>query len=239
MFGYVFWLCSPFFCWGLWCVCLGWGSSRSLLCLAGVLRHVPSCVCLVSFPLTPGGAACGVGLCGGHRGRGFCPLLYFFFAVFSDAGGGDLWVWFSALSCCGSVVVATACLGLGSLGLRPPSPFRLGFFLFTLLVSASVWPLARDFSDGVCAGLSGVSFPLALRRPCGCGWPLLLAGCLRAGRGGPPVFYCLAGGVDCLLWCGCAASWLCDCLPRFPSFPLAGGCAFVDGWGFPRSVFFF
>ena len=58
-------------------------------------------------------------------------------------------MWFPALLCSGSVVVAVACLVLGPLGLRPPSPFRLGFFSFLPAVSASMWPVARHFSGGV------------------------------------------------------------------------------------------
>ena len=38
------------------------------------------------------------------------------------------------------------------------------------------------------------------------------------------------------LWSGCAALQLFHCPPRFPSFPLAGACAFVGGWGFSPSA---
>ena len=111
------------------------------------------------------------------------PPSFFHFSRSGCAGGGVLWVWFSALLCSGSLVVAVACLGPGPLGLRPPAPFRLGFVFF---FSVSVWPAARNFSGWVCAGVSGVLFSPCLRRPCGRGGPLLLGGRRRAGRGGPP-----------------------------------------------------
>ena len=74
------------------------------------------------------------------------PLFGCSFSAFLAAGGGGLWVWFSALSCRGSVVVAVACSGLGPLGPRSPSPLRLGFFF--LAVSVSVWPAGCHFPGG-------------------------------------------------------------------------------------------
>ena len=185
--------------------------------------------------------------CVGVAVGGVPPPPSIFFAVFLATGGG-LWVWFSALSCCGSVVVAVACLGFGPLGLCPPLPPSFEFLFFLLWPClCGRWPATSPV--GVCAGVSGGSFPLALRRLCGRGGPLFLAGRLRAGRIGPPVSYRRAPWVSPLvlpgwggyppLWRACAASPLCACPPRFPSFPLAGGCVLVDRWGFPPSAFFF
>ena len=145
---------------------------------------------------------------------GVCPPPPFFFR---PAGG----TWFSALSCCDFVVSAAACPGLGSLGLRPPFPFRLGcahFFYF-----------ARHFSSGVCAGVSGVSSPLVGR----CSW-LGVAGLgravLRCSFGGPHgcrLKCCLDEVFARLFWTGCAASRLCVCLlPPPPFFYLC--CLFVS-----------
>ena len=58
------------------------------------------------------------------------PPPFFFSPPGCREGGGVLWVWFSALSCPVCVVVPAACLGLGRLGLRPPSAFRLDFVFF-------------------------------------------------------------------------------------------------------------
>ena len=128
--------------------------------------------------------------------------------------------------------------------LLPPLPLPFGSRLFFF----SVWPVARILSGGLCPGVSGVSFPPALRRPCGYRGLLLLAGRRQAGRCGPPVFYRGAswlsplvlheGQFACFLWSGYADLRLCVCPRRFPSFPLTGGCAFLVGWGLPPSVFY-
>ena len=82
----------------------------------------------------------------------------------------------------------------------PPLPLLFEFLLFFFFaVSASVWPVARHFSSGVCSSVSGVSFPLALRWPCGRCEPLLFAGRLWAGRGGPPMSYWRAPWVSLLV----------------------------------------
>ena len=130
-------------------------------------------------------------------------------------------MWFSARFCCGFVVVVVACPGHWPLGLGPPSHFRFGFACFLFL-----WLVARPFSVEVCGSVSGVPFSRALWRPWGRGDRLLLAGFCPVGRGGPSVFYrgvvpwllplALPGwGVARLLWSGCAALRLCDCLPLF------------------------
>ena len=195
--------------WGLGCVCLDICFGCAPLFLAAVcgacvwvwdppaaryvwpgFRGVCPVACasslsrqpLVGLPVASGRVVVAVG-------GASAPSSSFFFAVFL-AAGGDLWLWFPALLCCGSVVVAASCLSLLVPWSPPPShPFDWVCSVFTFFVSASVWPVAPNFSDGVCAGMSGVSFLPALRRPCGCVGPLLLAGCLQAGRGGPPVFY--------------------------------------------------
>ena len=137
------------------------------------------------------------------------PLLFFF-----RLRGG---LWFSALSCRGFVVSAAACPGFGSLGLRPPSPIVWAaplsfFFLFFFF--------ARHFSSRVCVGPFRISSPPGGRCP-----RLDVAGfgraVLRCSFGGPRgcrFRCCLAGGLACLLWSGCAASWLCVCLLPPPFF---------------------
>ena len=114
VFGYGCFSCTPLF-------------------LAGVLRRVPSCATLFvsRHPLVQLPVAWVVW---GSPWAGLLPPPLFF-AVFLAAGVQGLWVSFSALSCCGSVVVAV----LGPLVSAPPSSFRLGFFcLFFCYVRALV-----------------------------------------------------------------------------------------------------
>ena len=205
----------------------------------GVARCA-SCGRFARTPPPPGGAASGEGLCQGRRGRGLSPPDCLFFAVFLAAGGG-LCVWFSALSCCGSVVVAIACLCLGPLGLRPPLPPSFGLLFFFFLLYRCLcgrWPATSPL--GVCAGVSGVSFPPALRRLFGRGGPLFRAGHLPAGLGGPPVAYWRAPWVPPLVLpgrgvaCLCAvAARLCGCATVPPVFLLfcwpAGVCSLMGG----------
>ena len=120
-----------------------------------------------SLPLPGGGAVCGGGLCGGRRGRGPLPpcfvlrlLLVFVPGLLggdpSLVVGGGLWVWFSVLSCCGSLMVAVACSGRGLLGPRSP-PFV--FFFAVLVVSASPSSVACLFpGGGVCRRVWDVFF---------------------------------------------------------------------------------
>ena len=129
VFGYGFWFRPANFGWGLRCVCLGLGFSCTPLFLAGVLGRVPSGARSARTPPLPGRAACCEGLCWGRRGWGFPPSPLFCFSALLAAEGG-LWVLFSALPWCGSVVVAVASSGLGPLGPRSPPPLRLGFSLF-------------------------------------------------------------------------------------------------------------
>ena len=178
------------------------------------------------------------------------PSSYFFFRP-SCLRRGGLWVWFSAPLCCGSVVVAVACSSLGPLGSRSPSPLPLGssflFFVFSCVrvrVAGSlpllpwgcapacpgcllVWPfggcvvvVGRVFWTGV-FGLGGV-----------------VPRCPIGGSSGCRLLVSPGRGVSRPRWNGCAASRLCDYPPRFPSFPLAGGCALM-GWWLKPSVFFF
>ena len=156
-------------------------------------------------------------------------------------------MWFSALWCCGSVVVAVPYPGLGPLGLRPPSPFGLGFACFFCV---SVWPVARHLSPGVCAGVSGVPFPPALRWPCGCRGPLLLAWCRRDWAGWSPGV--LSGGpvgvAFGVAWLGGVPSSfgvdarLRGCVTVSPFFLLSRWSADARSWpggGSPHSVSFF
>ena len=147
--------------------------------LVGMLGRVPSCARPVRFPPLLAWAACGVGLCGGRRGRGFSPpvLFVFFLAARVGGGGGSQW-------CLGSVVFPAAFPSLDPLVSVPPSPF-----VWVAWVFFSRRPVARHFSSRVCASVSGVSFPPALRQLCGRCGPLLLAGCRRVPQGGPPMFF--------------------------------------------------
>ena len=151
------------------CVCV-WVWVLPALCffLAWELGRVASCVCRIYFPPSSRGAACGVGVCGGCRGWGLSPPSPFVF-FFGLRGG----VWFSALPCRGFVVSTAACSGLGSLGLRPPFPCRLGcVHVFNFCPPLLQWAVSRR--------VRGV---LSSARP------LLSAGCRRVWQGGPPVFF--------------------------------------------------
>ena len=167
--GYGFWLRPAIPGWGSWCVCVGFDFSCSPLFLVWVLRRVGSCLRPVCFPPPLGGAALGMGLCGGCRGWGFSSPFLLFFGL---RGG----LWFSALSCRGFVVFAAACPGLGPRGLCSPFNFRLGCVCFFF---ASGPPLLRW-------GVRRRAFPPALRWSCGCGRPLLSAGCFWVRQGCPP-----------------------------------------------------
>ena len=108
----------------VWCVCIWvWVLSAARFFLAWVLGRVALCMRRVRFPSPSGAGACDVGVCGSCRGWGLSPPSPFVFFLLSGCGGG---VWFSALLCRGFVVSAAASPGLGSLGLRPPFPCRLG-----------------------------------------------------------------------------------------------------------------
>ena len=152
--------------------------------------------------------------CAGAAVGGVCPPPFLFVFFFSGCGEG-----------CGSRpcrVVALWCLllpvpVLGLLVPPPPSPF---------VWAASLPPfflLARHFSGGVHAGLSGVSFPPVGRcsrlRVLGFGWVVLW--CSFGGPRGYRLWCCLAGGSAGLLWIGCAVSRLCICLLPPPFFLLA------------------
>ena len=238
--GYGFWLRSSIPGWGWWCVCVGLGFSCISLFLVGVLGRVASGVRPVRFPPPSSGAACGPGLCGGCHGWGFSPPLLLLF--FSGLRGGGVVVLGPVVSwLCG----VRRCLSRSWAPWSPsPLPLWFGLRLFLLFFL----PVARHFSGGVCAGVPGVSFPQALRWSCARGGPLLSAGCRRVGQGGPPVFFrgvrgcrlwcCLAGAVARLLWSGCAASRLCDCLLPPPPFFSAGAHSWLGG-GSPPSVLFF
>ena len=123
-------------------------------------------------------------------------------------------------------------------------------------------PVLAPFVPAPPAPFLWVSFSFFLLCPCQCGrWPATsregrapaCPGCLSANRAaavrswyawrnvfglGGVVSRCpISGSCGCCLWC-CLAGGP-DCPPRFPSFPLAGGCALVERWGFPPSVLYF
>ena len=187
------------------------------------------------YPATPSWGSLWRGAVWGSLWAGFLPPPCFFFAVYLAAGGGGLWVWFSALSCCGSLAVAFACLCLGPLGLRPPSPLRLGLFFQLCPCPCGRWPATSPV--GVCAGVSGVPVRPALPRLCGRGGLLFLATRLPTGRGGPPVSYRRAPWVSPLVlpdWqvgrlCGLGAR-LRGCATVPPDFLLSRWPAGVRSW---------
>ena len=161
-----------------------------------------------------------------------CLFLAFPVGTLRRLLGGRLWVLFSVLSCCGQLVVAVTCSGRGPLGLRFPPP--LSFFFAVLVVSASPWFFSSS-PPRVCASVSGVSFPPALRWLRRGGGLLFLARRRRAGQGGLSVSYrwvpwaspTVLPGLECCpsRWSGCVVSRLYGCPSRFPLFPLAGGSA--------------
>ena len=150
------------------------------------------------FPVTFWGAVCGFGVCGCCRGRGLRPPpLWCFFR-----GGGR-----RGVSCCGFVVSFAGCPGLGSRGLLPPFPSRLGCTFVSLLFF-----FLRLYPSVVCVGMIRVSV-LPVGR-----YSRFSVACL-----GWVVLWCpfgrLAFGVVWLwrlLWCGWAASWLWDFLVPLP-----------------------
>ena len=198
MSGHGFWSRSAFPGWGSRCVCVG--ALRFSLALG-----VGACGSLRAprpFPATLAGLPVAWG-CAGVAVGGVCPPPPP--TSFSGCGGG---VFFGpSVSCL--VVSSAACPGLGSLGLRPAFPFRLGcahvfFFCPSLLhlgVRRRVWGVPSS------------------------GGPLLSVGCRRVWQGGPSL---LPGwGFARLFWSGCVASrlWVC-LLPPPPFFRLC--CLFVS-----------
>ena len=140
-------------CWALWPVA----------CAAFVLHHL-----LVGLPVAWGCAGVAVGW--------VCPSPSPLVSFVSGCGGG---VWFPALSCCGFVVSAAACPGLGSLGLRPTFPFwfRLRACLFFFVLPAT-------FTVGCVPACAGCPFP---RWAAALGWvsPALAGRSFSALLGGP------------------------------------------------------
>ena len=209
MFGYGLWLRSAIFGWGFWCVWVGVGVCCIPLLLAGVLGRVSPCTrsVLVGLPVAWG--------CVGVARGGVSRPLAFFFCGLPGCRGGGLWVRFLALLCLALLWSPSPVSVLGP-GLRPPSPCCLGFFCFFFAVSASVWPVPLHFSCGVCAGVSGVSFPPALRRPGGRVGPLLLAWCLLL------LFLLLSS----LGWC---KQWLAFRMANRVAVSVLGGCGLSPG----------
>ena len=128
-----------------------------------------------------------------------------------------------------------------------PSPFVwVPFFPFA--VSVSVWQVACHVSSrrvrrrGRGVSSSGHSAGVRSWWAAFCGLPY--SGSARWSPDVPSAGSVgVASGVAWLGGCpprqtGCAASRLCDCPPRLPSFPFAGRCALLGGRGFPPSVFF-
>ena len=205
------------------CVCSRARSACTSPLLAGL------CVCVCGFWFCPHSAVSGLGVgargllraprpfpttfwwgclwrggCGGCRRWGLPPPpLLFFFRL---QGGGLV----SPLSCRGFVLSAAACPGLGSLGLPPLFPYRLGCDHFFLSATSHVgcvpacpgcpllqWLAALGLVSPGSAGRSSVVL---------CGGPVSRLRC------------CLAGQFARLLWSGCAASRLCVCLLPPPPF---------------------
>ena len=133
-------------CWGAW----------PLACTASVSRYL-----LVGLPV-------GWGCAGVAVGGVLPPPSPFVFFSHSDCGGGGGFG--PVVSWC-FLVSAAACPRLGSLGLRPPFPSRLGCaYIFFLPITASLGCVSA------CPG-----------RVSGC--PLPPAGCRRFWQGGPLVFF--------------------------------------------------
>ena len=164
---------------------------------------------------------------------GFLPPLFFLRSSWPRGGGP--WVWFSALSCCGSVVVAVACLGLGPLDLPPPPPYVWDTNFFA--VSVSVWPVACHFSSGgvhrrvwgvFSSGPSAAvwSWWVAVSGWASSGWAGWSSAVLSAGPVGVALGVAWLGGCP-PLWSRCGASRLCDSPPRFSSSPWPAG---VHSW---------
>ena len=219
--GYGFWLRSAFPGWGSWCVCVGLGFCCTLLFLVWVFGGVASCVRLVPFPPSSGGAACGVGWCGGCCGCGLSPPLPFFFFYFRAAQG----LLFSALSCRGFVLSAAACPRLGPLGLSPPFPFRLGcvyvFFFFR-------WPAtSRVGRVPACPGCPFLRWATVLGRvsPGSAGWS---SGVLSGGPVGVAFLVAWLGGLPAS--CGVGAG-LRGCVSASCPPPFICRRAHVRGWG--------
>ena len=170
--------------------------------------------------------------CAGVAVGGVSPPPSFFSCGLPGCGGGGLRALSPALLCCGSVAVAVACLGLGPLCLRLPSPLRLGFFYFSFFLLCPCpcgrWPATSPV--GVCAAVSGVSFPPSHRRLCGCGGRLFLAGRLRAGRGGPPVSYRRALRVSPLVLPGWEVARLCGVGARLRGCATAPPVFLLSRW---------
>ena len=204
---------------------LGRGFFCTPLFLAGVLGRAPACACSARIAPPPIGVPWDEVLCGVRRRQGFSPPLFFLRS--SWPRGGGLWVWFPALLCCGSVVAAVACLGLGQRGLRPPSPLHFGFFSFCCVpvrVAGGLPPRRWGCAPAClrCLFLRPFNSSVVV-----VGHRFLL-GVVGLGRGGSVVSYRRAPWVSNLLFpgwggcpplrSGCAASRLCDCPPRFFSF---------------------
>ena len=227
MFGYGFWLRPAIPGWGLWCVCLGLGFSCTPLFLAGVLGRVPSCAPSARAPSPGGRAACGEGLRGGRCGRGFTPPPRLFFLVFLAAGGG-ICGFGSQPSCVVALLLSPLPVSvLGPLVSAPPPPLVWVFFLLCPCPCGR-WPATSPL--GVCAGVSGVSFPPALRRLCARGGRLFLAGLLPAGRGGSPESYRRAPRVSTLALPGFGAARLCCVGARLRGCATVPTVFLLSGW---------
>ena len=223
--------------WGLGCVCSDKRFGRDPPFLAGVcgvcvwVRILPalcffpalvfgpvaSRVRRVRFRPPSGRAACGVGVCGGCRWWALPapPLLIFCFFFLATGGGvvlGPVVAWLRGVRSCLSWSWVS----------WSPSPLPYWFGLRPCLFFFA----ARHFPSGVCASPSGVFF-LPVGR---CSW----LGVVGFGRSVPRCSFrrgrgcclrcCLAWGFARLLWCGCAALWLCLCLLFAP--PLYFVCPF-------------
>ena len=236
MLGYGFWLRSTLPGWGFPVCVYGFRFFLHPAFLVGVFGHVPSCARPVRLLPPLGGAACGVGLCGDRRGRGFSPPPSFLFWL----QGGRVLGRVLAL-CCSQPPVPV----LGPLVSVPPSLFVSVASVFFLLLL----PVARHSSSAVCAGVSGVPFPPALSAvvwswwaaafgSVWLGWAGWSSGVLSGGPVGVAFGVAWLGGVTCLLWSGCAALRLCDCLSPPPFLFPVGARSWLGGGPLP-SVFYF
>ena len=228
---------APLFLAGVHGVCVWvWVLPALRLFLAWVLGRVACCLRRVCFRPPSGGAACGVWVCGGCRGWGLslAPPFCFFFAL---RGGG-----------CGFRPCRFVTLW------SPPLPVPVFGLLNSVTPSPFVWaaPMsffssACPFSSGVCAGVSGVSFP-PLGRCSRLGVAMFGMAVLRCSFGGLPSV--LPGWGVCPPLVGWVRGFVAVCLslaPRpllffssvllvcFPFFSLGGGLP-VPPSGFPGLV---
>ena len=209
-----------------WCVCVWvWLSSALRFFLAWMLGRVASCLRRVRFSSPPGGAACGVGVCGSCRGWGLSPTLSFCF-FFRVVGGGG---WFSGLSRLGFVVSDAACpawvpspVPFGW-GVCPPLVVWLGGFravclshaprpFFFVPLTFFFWGGGLPVPPSAFPGLVHALVGIRCGEP-GCCWCWPLAGPCPGPMGRVRCVHAWPGGLSCRV-----RFWLCrlgGCVRRF------------------------